>query len=83
MYMAGIYSMDYRFAILTREATPSISEIHNRMPIIIPETHIKMWLEGSDSVLLEAATDLIFAPASTSNAPEYDNEQHTQLSLFS
>jgi putative SOS response-associated peptidase YedK len=87
MYMAGIYSIDYRFAILTREATPSIAEIHNRMPVIIPKSHIEMWLRGSDDVLQEAITDLIFtlvnASVSASLPPSLEDEQPTQLSLFS
>ena len=82
MYMAGIYSLDNRFAILTREATPPIAEIHNRMPVIIPESHIKMWLEGSDGVLQETITELIFMPANLSPTA-HDDEQPVQMSLFS
>lgn len=32
LYMAGIYSSAGQFAILTRDASPAIIEIHNRMP---------------------------------------------------
>ena len=81
--MAGIYSLDYRFAILTREATPPIAEIHNRMPVIIPENLTKEWLEGSNDVLQKAITDLIFTPIDIPAAPiSNDDEQPIQMSLF-
>ena len=88
MYIAGIYSLDYQFAILTREATTSISEIHNRMPVIIPDNLTEMWLKGCDDVLQEATTNLIFEPVGVSTAPassppSLEDEHPTQLSLFS
>jgi putative SOS response-associated peptidase YedK len=58
MYMAGIYSGDGRFAILTRDAAPGILEIHNRMPVILPKTLKGAWFGGSPGVLSEALTDL-------------------------
>ena len=87
MYMAGIYSLDDRFAILTREATPPIAVIHNRMPVIIPESLIEMWLRGSGDVLQKAITNLIFAPvimsAQASEPRSFEDEQPMQMSLFS
>jgi len=65
MYMAGIYSGDGRFAILTRDAAPEITEIHNRMPVIIPKTYIESWLGGSTDI--EALTNLQFVPLSNNN----------------
>ena len=93
MYMAGIYSLDDRFAILTREAMLPISEIHNRMPVVIPESHMEMWLSGSvgdsNNVQQKAVTDLVFAPVNastpvTESSPlsSHEDEQPTQLSLF-
>ena len=83
MYMAGIHSLDYRFAILTREATPPITEIHNRMPVIIPESLTKEWLGGSNDALQKAITELIFTPIDVPALPtSHDNEQPTQMSLF-
>ena len=63
MYIAGIYSEDGRFAVLTRDAAPGISEIHGRMPVIIPKTLVGAWLEESPGAMAEALTDLRFAPA--------------------
>jgi putative SOS response-associated peptidase YedK len=60
LYMAGLYT-DYndqnedkqltsRFVILTRQANDSISDIHDRMPVILYKDEIRRWL-----------TDLTFA----------------------
>ena len=61
MLMAGIYDPGGRFAILTREASPAIMEIHNRMPVIIPFNLSEAWLSITSEVLREAATDVFFS----------------------
>jgi len=61
MYIAGIYSGDGRFAILTRAAAPALSEIHDRMPVIIPKPLTDVWLRESPEVYKEALTDLRFS----------------------
>jgi putative SOS response-associated peptidase YedK len=61
-YIAGIYSPDGRFAVLTREAGPGLSEIHDRMPVILPKELTSVWLVESPEVMLEAVTELDFAP---------------------
>ena len=76
MYMAGVYSDDGRFAVLTREAAPAILEIHDRMPVILPKSHIEKWLRESPDALNEALTDLHFIPVPTSD------KQPKQASLF-
>ena len=76
MYMAGVYSIDGYFAVLTRDAVPAIYEIHDRMPVIIPKSLIEVWLKESPDVLKEATTDLQFAPVSTGD------KQPEQMSLF-
>ena len=54
LYMAGLYA-DYetqnedepitsRFVILTQPANDSISDIHNRMPVILYKNEIRRWL---------------------------------------
>jgi putative SOS response-associated peptidase YedK len=65
LYMAGVYSADGRFAVLTREAEGAVFEIHDRMPVILPKTHIEMWFRGSLDVLNEALTNLQFVQVST------------------
>lgn len=77
MYMAGIYSIDYQFVVLTRDAAPSISEIHDRMPVILPKSIIDMWLRGSPEALKEALNDLHFSPVYKSDI------QPKQMNLFS
>jgi putative SOS response-associated peptidase YedK len=64
--MAGIYSADGRFAVLTRTAAPQLAGIHSRMPVILTKERSVMWLtQPSDisDVLQEAITNLSFAPA--------------------
>lgn len=47
LYMAGIFNEfqgEKRFVILTTKANLSISDIHNRMPVILPKDKIEDWL---------------------------------------
>ena len=67
IYMAGIYSGGIgggRFAILTREAAPALSEIHDRMPVIFTKESAAVWLAGSPDAIRDALTDLTFSKAS-------------------
>jgi len=53
LFLAGIYSQAAgdtgrtTFAILTRDALPPVSEIHDRMPVIIATEGITTWLNES------------------------------------
>ena len=52
-YIAGIYQKQKgvdlpRFVILTREASPSISSIDGRMPVIFHKVLKPLWLHGSN-----------------------------------
>jgi len=58
MYMAGIYTEDGKFAILTRAASPSVVNIHDRMPVIIPSNYNDAWLRDTPAIILEALTEL-------------------------
>lgn len=69
--MAGIYRFERDlgapvFAILTREAAPSIRFIHSRMPVIIPKNMRAAWLRGGDvnQMLRGAALDMHHETAS-------------------
>lgn len=49
IYMAGLWRMEQGealpvFVILTREAGPGIAEIHDRMPVILPEDAREAWI---------------------------------------
>lgn len=50
-FMAGLYRLNEQevpvFTILTREASPYIIDIHNRMPVILEEEDAKKWLNYS------------------------------------
>lgn len=53
-YIAGFYNdfnYERRFMVLTTEANESVIDVHNRMPLILPRTHINDWIEDSDFAL--------------------------------
>ena len=76
MYMAGIYSRADQFAILTRAASPSTGDIHDRMPVILPKKLGDVWLRESMDVILEALTQL------QSRHIPGKNEKAAQMSMF-
>ena len=76
LYMAGIYTIDGKFAILTRDAAPTMTEIHDRMPVIIPKSLIDVWINQSPEVMNQAVTILKFAPVPA------DDKNPNQLKLF-
>ena len=59
LYLAGIYTKhkgEEGCAIITKEATKQLSEVHNRMPVIIADDDFDSWLSGKyvfDSKLSE------------------------------
>ena len=67
-YMAGIYRKEEgeklpTFTILTRDAAPSISFIHNRMPVLLSSDARKEWLDPDadvDAILSLAPLPLSF-----------------------
>ena len=51
LYLAGIYTKhkgEEGCAIITKEATKQLSEVHNRMPVIIADDDSESWLSGKD-----------------------------------
>ncbi|MCH5287414.1 MAG: SOS response-associated peptidase [Christensenellaceae bacterium] len=69
MHMAGLWREEQGealpvFVILTREAGPDIADIHDRMPVILPEQALEEWLEGPDPGLLmaQALQDMAYQP---------------------
>ncbi len=53
LYMAGIYNQfegENRFVILTTEANSSISDVHNRMPVVVPKDRIEDWIMDGELV---------------------------------
>ncbi|MEQ8198856.1 MAG: SOS response-associated peptidase [Clostridiaceae bacterium] len=53
LYMAGIYNQfegENRFVILTAAANSSVLEVHERMPVVLPQDKIENWLYDYDAV---------------------------------
>ncbi len=58
LYIAGFYNSfiddgikKNKFVILTTAANESMSDIHNRMPLILQKGNIEQWLNNSDDAL--------------------------------
>lgn len=54
LYMAGIWKMygdRPKFVILTTDANDSISDVHDRMPVILKRAHLREWLTSQSSAL--------------------------------
>ena len=70
LYLAGLWrdcSGERRFVILTRPANASIADLHDRMPVILPEETKELWLsQDADAGLLmkHPFTDLTFRAVS-------------------
>ena len=69
-FLAGLYRMESSkgisypvFTVLTREPAREISFIHDRMPVILPQTLIGDWINPSnraDEIVSEALTEMVF-----------------------
>lgn len=64
LFMAGLYQTEEgaglpRFVILTRPASPELSFIHDRMPVIIPNTAQPAWLEGKIGIMDLNAAEMV------------------------
>ena len=54
LFMAGFYRPfegEDRFIILTTEANDSVSPVHRRMPLILPERQLTDWIYDQDAAL--------------------------------
>ena len=38
----------YTFTIITTQASPALSALHDRMPVVVPKERIRQWLSGDD-----------------------------------
>ena len=69
--MAGIYRYEREkqlpvFVILTRDASPGIRFIHDRMPVILPPDARDAWVSDSadiTGIIAAAMDDIISVPA--------------------
>ena len=69
LLMAGLWRQEQGedlpvFVILTREAGPEIADIHDRMPVILPDYAVRPWLSGPDPelVMTHALQTLAYQP---------------------
>ena len=72
LYLAGIYHLEKHddvivptFTVLTREASPGISFIHDRMPVILPSEITTDWLDSRNDaveVIQAAMLDMEYHP---------------------
>ena len=68
-WLCGLYRIEGDipvFAVLTREPSEEISQIHDRMPLILSESKIDEWIKPStnpDDLLSHALTDMIIEKA--------------------
>ncbi|MBP1744954.1 MAG: hypothetical protein H6Q58_1932 [Firmicutes bacterium] len=53
LYMAGIYNQfegEDRFVILTTDSNPSVSDVHERMPVVLTKEQVEEWLFDDKAV---------------------------------
>lgn len=68
-WLCGLYRIEDglpHFVILTREAGEEMQYIHDRMPLIMPETMITAWIrpeEKPEELLAGSLTDMVFEKA--------------------
>ncbi|NLA70831.1 MAG: SOS response-associated peptidase [Clostridiaceae bacterium] len=68
LFLAGCFREEnddpiLTFVILTRQATPEFTHIHNRMPVIIPRSQMTSWLTEDANAISHSLTDLLFRKA--------------------
>ena len=82
---AGIYT-EYNgekgCAIITKEATTHLSEVHHRMPVIIADDDAGGWLSGEDVFDSKLSDNIDYYPVSTTvNSPRNNNIDCVTASL--
>jgi putative SOS response-associated peptidase YedK len=64
-WLCGLYRMEQglpHFVVLTRDPSESVSQIHDRMPLMLPEHLTDAWIDPGtkpDPLLSYAVTDMI------------------------
>ena len=69
LFLAGLYRMEKQgdltypaFTVLTREPTPELRRLHDRMPVILPQSAVAKWVDPEgrpEAVLASALSDMI------------------------
>lgn len=47
LYLAGFYDREARFVVLTQAAAGAVLEIHSRMPVILLQREVPLWLRDA------------------------------------
>lgn len=79
IYMAGVYDLvdnAERFVVITTDANDSVSNVHDRMPLILEENEIDMWISDGK------VTDLILYKKSPMLELHREYEQQTLESFL-
>ena len=74
VFMAGIYDLvdnAERFVVITTEANESVSNVHDRMPLVLEENEIDMWIYD------DKATEFILNKKSPELGQHREYEQQT------
>ncbi len=74
VYMAGVYNLvdnAERFVVITTEANESVSNVHDRMPLVLEENEIDMWIYD------DKATEFILNKKSPELGQHREYEQQT------
>lgn len=78
VYMAGVYDLvdnAERFVVITTEANESVNNVHDRMPLILEENEIDMWIYDDN------ATEFILCKQLPKMEQHREYEQQT-LKMF-
>lgn len=76
-WIAGLYRLEEDrglkypvFTILTRTPSEELLQIHDRMPLILPESAIDRWINPAsnpEEIIGTSLTDMVFVPAETTS----------------
>lgn len=66
LYLAGLYHKQgdcYEYVIITTYANPSVSMIHNRMPLVLNKKQAEAWIknEHQEEILQSVPTNMIYS----------------------
>ncbi len=47
--VAGLYTEENEIIILTKDATPELAKVHERMPVILTHGEVELWLDPKNT----------------------------------
>lgn len=86
MYMAGFYQLfddGEHFVIITTQANETMSQIHDRMPLLLTEDEMKDWIYDDNKIRILLKNKLLKLECKMENKKEVlKSKEYKQLSLF-